>query len=69
MKQILIETQTFTAKPVTLTEGKSEKGNLLVKGVLATAEVKNGNGRYYSNWMMRVSHLMFTSKYKRTQII
>ena len=26
----------------------SENGNMLVEGVLATAEVKNGNGRYYS---------------------
>ena len=48
MKQILIETQTFTAKPVKLVEGKSSTGNPLVQGVLATAEIKNGNGRYYS---------------------
>ena len=48
MKQILIETQTFTAKPVKLVEGKSSTGNPLVEGILATAEVKNGNGRYYS---------------------
>ena len=26
----------------------SERGNPLVEGILATAEVKNGNGRYYS---------------------
>ena len=46
MKQVLIETQFF--KP-TLLEGKlSERGNPLVEGILATAEVKNGNGRYYS---------------------
>ena len=46
MKQVLIETQFF--KP-TLLEGKlSERGNPLVEGVLATAEIKNGNGRYYS---------------------
>jgi len=48
MKQILIETQTFSAKPVKLVEGKSSTGNPLVQGILATAEVKNGNGRYYS---------------------
>jgi len=48
MKQILIETQTFTAKPIKLVEGKSSTGNPLVEGILATAEVKNGNGRYYS---------------------
>ena len=48
MKQVLIETQTFTAKPVKLIEGKSSTGNPLVEGILATAEVKIGNGRYYS---------------------
>jgi len=60
MKQVLIETQTFTASPVTLTEGKSENGNLLVKGILATAEVKNGNGRYYSKelWEREIDKYM-----------
>jgi len=60
MKQILIETQTFTATPVQLTEGKSESGNLLVKGILATAEVKNGNGRYYSKdlWEREIDKYM-----------
>lgn len=48
MKQVLIETQYFTAKPVKLVEGKSSTGNPVVQGVLATAEIKNGNGRYYS---------------------
>jgi hypothetical protein len=60
MKQVLIETQTFTATPVQLTEGKSENGNLLVKGILATAEVKNGNGRYYSKdlWEREIDKYM-----------
>jgi hypothetical protein len=49
MKQILIETLPFKAKPLFITEGKlSDRGNPLVEGILATAEVKNGNGRYYS---------------------
>ena len=49
MKQVLIETQLFKPSPVSLTEGKvSERGNPVVEGVLATAEIKNGNGRYYS---------------------
>ena len=49
MKKILIETQIFKANPVFLTEGNlSDRGNPLVEGILATAEVKNGNGRYYS---------------------
>ncbi len=47
-RSLLIEVNTF--KPISsLTEGvNKENGNLLVEGVLATAEVKNGNGRYYS---------------------
>ena len=49
MKQVLIETQLFTPTTVSLTEGKiSERGNPMVEGILATAEIKNGNGRYYS---------------------
>ena len=49
MKQVLIETQLFRVNPVSLTEGKvSERGNPMVEGILATAEVKNGNGRYYA---------------------
>ena len=45
-KQVLVETQLF--KPLILSEGKTSiKGNPLVEGILATVEVKNGNGRYY----------------------
>ena len=47
-KPLLIETQLFEPTKVSLTEGKSERGNPIVEGLLATAEVKNGNGRYYS---------------------
>jgi hypothetical protein len=48
-KQVLIETQLFKASPKSLTEGKmTGRGNPLVEGILATAEVKNGNGRYYA---------------------
>jgi hypothetical protein len=36
----------FRANPKSLVEGKG--GNMIVEGILATAEVKNGNGRYYS---------------------
>ena len=47
MKQVLIETISFTPR-VKLSEGKkSENGNPIVEGILATVEVKNGNGRYY----------------------
>ena len=49
MKQVLIETQFFKPVKGMLSEGKmSERGNPIVEGILATAEVKNGNGRYYS---------------------
>jgi len=48
MKTLLIETHAFKASPKQLTENISEAGNLLVEGVLATAEVQNGNGRYYA---------------------
>ena len=48
MKQVLIETSAFSFKPININEGKSSnERNLLVEGILATAEVKNGNGRYY----------------------
>lgn len=48
MKQVLIETIPFTVSPQQLHEGvKAPSGNPLVEGILATAEVKNGNGRYY----------------------
>jgi hypothetical protein len=48
-KSLLIETNTFKVNPLQLTENvNKETGNLMVEGILATAEVKNGNGRYYS---------------------
>jgi hypothetical protein len=67
MKQILIETQTFSAKPVKLIEGKGNNSNLLVEGILATAEVKNGNGRYYSKdlWQREIDKYMDNVKYNR----
>ncbi len=49
MKELLIETIPFNVSPVQLTEGmRAPSGNPMVEGILATAEVKNGNGRYYS---------------------
>ena len=48
MKQVLIETQTFNPTPGLLSEGKmTKRGNPIVEGILATVEVKNGNGRFY----------------------
>ena len=48
MKQVLIETIPFSVSRQQLHEGlRAPSGNPLVEGILATAEVKNGNGRYY----------------------
>jgi hypothetical protein len=46
-KQLLIETRHFSPKPLSLLEGIKNNGNVFVEGILATVEVKNGNGRYY----------------------
>ena len=49
MSKLLVETQLFKPKGTMLSEGKTSKRGLpLVEGILATAEIKNGNGRYYS---------------------
>jgi hypothetical protein len=60
MKSLLIETKPFNVSPMALTEGKSMNGNPLVEGVLATPEVKNGNGRYYSKdlWEREINKYM-----------
>ena len=60
MKQVLIETQYFTAEPLKLVEGTVPTGNPLVKGILVTCEVKNGNGRYYSKelWECEIDKYM-----------
>lgn len=65
-KRLLIETQSF--QPVgKLTEGKGIAGNALVEGILATAEVKNGNGRYYpkSIWEREIEKYMDSVKHNR----
>ncbi|CAB4138656.1 prohead core scaffolding protein and protease [uncultured Caudovirales phage] len=61
MKQVLIETIPFTVSPQQLHEGvKAPSGNPLVEGILATAKVKNGNGRYYSKelWQREIDKYM-----------
>lgn len=68
MKQILIETQLFQVSPRQLTEGaKSSIGNPMVEGILTTAEVKNGNGRYYSKelWEREIDKYMTNVKENR----
>jgi hypothetical protein len=48
-KQLLIETNTIKISPSSLTESvNGVKKPLMVEGILATAEIKNGNGRYYA---------------------
>ncbi len=46
-KELLIETRHFSPKPLSLLEGMKSNGNVFVEGILATVEVKNGNGRFY----------------------
>ncbi len=67
MKQVLIETQYFTAKPLKLVEGTVPTSNPLVEGILATCEVKNGNGRYYSRdlWEREINKYMENVKANR----
>ena len=69
MKQVLIETQLFKPSKGLLSEGKmSERGNPLVHGILATCEVENGNGRYYSEklWKREIDKYMDLVKQNRT---
>jgi hypothetical protein len=67
-KQLLIETQIFKPSRLNLTEGKkSPNGNPIVEGILATAEVKNGNGRYYDKglWEREMNNYMESVKQNR----
>ena len=68
MKKVLVETQLFKPKGLMLSEGKmSDRGNPMVEGILATAEVKNGNGRYYSKelWKREIDKYMQSVKENR----
>ena len=61
MKQVLIETIPFIVSRQQLTEGvKTAAGNPIVEGILATAEIKNGNGRYYKKelWEREIDKYM-----------
>jgi len=63
-KKLLIETHTIKVSPSQLTENVNrENGNLMVEGILATAEVKNGNGRYYKkelgSWLGNFNSMCF----------
>ena len=61
MKQVLIEIIPFIVSRQQLTEGvKTAAGNPIVEGILATAEIKNGNGRYYKKelWEREIDKYM-----------
>ena len=63
---LLIETQNFQPTG-RLVESKVTGGNPMVEGILATAEVKNGNGRYYpkSIWKREIDKYMDSVKNSR----
>ncbi len=68
-KQLLIETRHFIPKPVRLIEGMRNGGNVFVEGILATVEVKNGNGRYYKRelWEREIEHFQRKIEAKTTE--
>ena len=47
MSELLIETNLWNTTSLLTENVSKENGNIMVEGILATAEVKNGNGRYY----------------------
>lgn len=59
MKQLLVDTQIFLPIKQTLHEVKAG-GNISVQGILATANVQNGNGRVYreSIWKREIEKYM-----------
>jgi hypothetical protein len=69
-KQILIETRQFKPNPVTITEVSGDLGgNIMVEGILATVEVKNGNGRYYKKdlWEREINNFQKKINQKSTE--
>ena len=69
-KQILIETRQFKPNPVTITEVSGDLGgNIMVEGILATVEVKNGNGRYYKKdiWERELENFQRKIQQKSTE--
>lgn len=66
-KSLLIETISFQPRALKLSEAKGSSGLPLVEGLLATAEIKNGNGRYYSRkiWDREIGKYMDSVKNNR----
>lgn len=61
MKSLLIETHQFNLSPQSIIESRDKiSGNPIVEGILATCEVKNGNGRYYKKelWEREIDKYM-----------
>jgi len=67
MSQLLVETHVFKPSKVRLSENKSDRGLPLVEGILATCEVENGNGRFYSEqlWKREINKYMELVKQNR----
>jgi hypothetical protein len=70
-KQLLIETRHFDPKPMKLVEGMNKGGNVFVEGILATVEVKNGNGRYYKRelWEREIDNFTRKIQQKSTETV
>ena len=56
-------------KPVRLVEGMRNGGNVFVEGILATVEIKNGNGRYYKRelWEREIDNFQRKIQQKTTE--
>ncbi len=54
-----------------LVEGMSKNGNVFVEGILATVEVKNGNGRYYKRelWEREIDNFTRKIQMKSTETV
>jgi hypothetical protein len=68
-KQLLIETRQFVPNPVRILEGMRSNGNVFVEGILATVEIKNGNGRYYKRelWEREIDNFQRKVQQKTTE--
>jgi hypothetical protein len=68
-KQLLIETRHFSPRTLSLLEGMKTNGNVFVEGILATVEVKNGNGRYYPRelWEREIDNFTRKIQMKSTE--
>ena len=70
-KQLLIETRHFISKPIKLIERLNTNGNIFVEGILATVEIKNGNGRYYKRelWEREIDNFQNKIKQHSTETV